>query len=409
MPRTSTQRPPKYRRHKPTGRAYVALNGREYYLGKYGSVVSRQAYDCLIAKWIQGGGRYRPTPQQEISVVEVMVAYIAHAKRYYRKGGKPTRECGHAIEICRAIRPLYGKSLAAEFGPLALKTVRQTLVDAGIARKHVNKQTDRIKRMFRWAAAEELIPASIPQSLSMVSGLRAGRTEAHETAPVPPVEDPIIDATVKHLPAVAADMVRFQRLTGCRPEEVCNLRPCDLDRSEVVWAYKPATHKTEHHGRQRSIFVGPKAQEVLLRYLARDTQAYCFRPCDSEEKRRAAATAARITPPNCGNSPGTNRKRKANRSAGEKYSTDSYRRAIHRACDKAFPAPKGATGDDLKTWQSEHRWSPNQLRHAAATEVRRQFGLEAAQVILGHSQANVTQVYAERDFAKGVEVARQIG
>jgi len=64
---------------------------------------------------------------------------------------------------------------------------------------------------------------------------------------------------------------------------------------------------------------------------------------------------------------------------------------------------------ELRKWQSSHRWSPNQLRHAAATEVPREFGLEAAQVILGHSQANVTQVYAERDLAKGVDVARQIG
>ena len=37
------------------------------------------------------------------------------------------------------------------------------------------------------------------------------------------------------------------------------------------------------------------------------------------------------------------------------------------------------------------------------------YGLEAAQVILGHSQANITQVYAERDLAKGVEVAKLIG
>ena len=30
-------------------------------------------------------------------------------------------------------------------------------------------------------------------------------------------------------------------------------------------------------------------------------------------------------------------------------------------------------------------------------------------MILGHSQANVTQVYAERDLAKGIEVAKRIG
>ena len=144
-----------------------------------------------------------------------------------------------------------------------------------------------------------------------------------------------------------------------------------------------------------------------------------FGPCDSEEKRRAALHAERKTPLSHGNKPGSNRKRKPNRQPGDRYTTASYRRAIHRGCDKAFPHPtlgyrmRSTFTDEqrtvLKKWQSEHRWSPNQLRHAAATEIRREFGLEAAQVILGHSQANVTQVYAERDIAKGLEVARLIG
>jgi site-specific recombinase XerC len=64
---------------------------------------------------------------------------------------------------------------------------------------------------------------------------------------------------------------------------------------------------------------------------------------------------------------------------------------------------------ELKKWRSEHRWSPNRLRHSAATKIRRQFGLEAAQCVLGHSNAAVTEVYAERDLQKAVEVARKIG
>ena len=159
---------------------------------------------------------------------------------------------------------------------------------------------------------------------------------------------------------------------------------------------------------------------MLLRYLARDAEAYCFRPVDSEAKRRAAQSAARKTPLSCGNKPGSNRVRRPKRQPGERYTTASYRRAITRACDKAFPHPtlggnrrgeadRCSSCIELRKWQSDHRWAPNQLRHAAATEVRREFGLEAAQVILGHSQANVTQIYAERDLARGVEVARAIG
>jgi site-specific recombinase XerC len=55
------------------------------------------------------------------------------------------------------------------------------------------------------------------------------------------------------------------------------------------------------------------------------------------------------------------------------------------------------------------RWSPNRLRHSAATELRSKYGLEAAQVILGHSQADVTQIYAERDLAKAAAIMREVG
>ena len=54
-------------------------------------------------------------------------------------------------------------------------------------------------------------------------------------------------------------------------------------------------------------------------------------------------------------------------------------------------------------------WSPNQLQHAAATEIRRKFGLEAAQVVLGHSSADITQVYTERNQKLAAEVIKQIG
>ncbi len=63
----------------------------------------------------------------------------------------------------------------------------------------------------------------------------------------------------------------------------------------------------------------------------------------------------------------------------------------------------------LKQWQATQRWSPNQLRHTAATAIHKNFGLETAQVILGHSAADVTQIYAERDANKAREIAREIG
>ena len=154
------------------------------------------------------------------------------------------------------------------------------------------------------------------QALSVVTGLRKGQAGVLETQPVSPVEDSVVEQTLPHMPDVVADMVRVQRFSGMRPAEVCAIRPCDIDRSGEVWVYRPYDHKMEHKDRLRVIPLGPKAQAVLLKYLVRDENAYCFSPRDSEKHRRAAAHAERKTPLSCGNRPGTNCKSKPKRSPG---------------------------------------------------------------------------------------------
>ena len=71
--------------------------------------------------------------------------------------------------------------------------------------------------------------------------------------------------------------------------------------------------------------------------------------------------------------------------------------------------------DDLRTslgrgaLRRAHRWNPNQLRHSYATKVRNEHGLEAAQVLLGHARADVTQIYAERNERLAAAVAARSG
>jgi integrase len=54
-------------------------------------------------------------------------------------------------------------------------------------------------------------------------------------------------------------------------------------------------------------------------------------------------------------------------------------------------------------------WHPHQLRHNAATWLRREFGLETARVVLGHASADVTEGYAEADFGKAAEAMGRVG
>jgi integrase len=420
MPRLA-QSVPKYRQHRASGQAFVELSGRRYYLGLHGSKASRIEYDRLIGQWLQNGRTVRPDEGKpgNLLLVELIVAYLSFADRYYRKGGRRTSEYTAIVHALRPVKQLYGRKHVVEFGPIALRTVMSHMVAMGWARVTVNRQAGRIKRLIRWGVSRELVPANVYHALQSVEGLRQGRSTAKETAPVLPVADEVVEATLEHLPEVIADMIRVQSYTGCRPCEICLLRPVDIDRSAETWIYKPSDHKTQHHGRARIIFIGPRAQAVLRKYLARDPEMHCFRPIDSEAKRRAGAHAARTTPLSCGDVPGSNRQPKPKRSPGKRYDVNAYRRAIHRGCDRAFSHPTLSglpkaklTAEqlaELKKWQSARRWSPNQLRHTAATRIRREFGLEASQIVLGHASAVVTQIYAERDWQKGVEIARRIG
>jgi integrase len=325
------------------------------------------------------------------------------------KNGQPTGAAENFRPVLSIMRKCYGHTPAVEFGPLALKAIRSSLIERGNCRGYVNDNVVRIRQMFKWAASEELIPTSVFQALATVTGLRKGRSAAKETEPVEPVDDQTVESTIAKLPAVVADMVRFQRLTGCRPGEVRILRPCDVKADGELWEYRPESHKTEHHGRDRVLFIGPRAQDILRPYLLREKTAYCFSPRDSERVRRTSMHEQRVTPLSCGNRPGTNKTRKPNRRAGDRYTKDSFCRAIHRACDRAFPPPVDLEGDELKAWRKAHRWNPNQLRHSAATEIRKHYGIEGAQVTLGHANADVTQVYAERDMTLAAKIMKEVG
>lgn len=390
---------PKYRRHRASGQAVVTLDGVDHYLGKYGTKASRDEYDRLIGEWLARKREPAPDPSGDLTVTELAIRYWRFAQTYYRKNGRPTGVTPGIKVALRSLRKPYGSTRAADFGPLALQAVQHRMVDAGLSRPYINENIARIKRMFRWAVSQELLPESVYRALTTVPSLKKGRTEAREPEPIGPVPDAVVDATLPYLPLVVADMARFHRLVGCRPSEACLIRPCDIDRSGEVLVYVPESHKTEHHNRERRIYVGPRAQSILLPYLLRDAEAYCFSPRESRQKQFEAMRDKRKTPVQP--SQENRRKRKPERTPGPHYTKDSYNRAIRRAVDRA---DRERAEDEKLPY-----WHPNQLRHSVATAVRQQFGLEASQVVLGHSNADVTQVYAERDFGLAREIMKRIG
>jgi hypothetical protein len=178
---------PTYLRHS-SGQARVTLNGTDHLLGPYGSKASQEAFNRLIAEWLLD--RDKPATKADappLTLNEVILAYWKHAVAYY---GFDQRNRGDEYclrDALRVVRSLYGAAPARDFGPKALKATRQRMIDKGWSRSYTNAQVDRVRRMFRWAAEEELLPGQVYQDLKTVYGLRYGKTEARETEKISPV------------------------------------------------------------------------------------------------------------------------------------------------------------------------------------------------------------------------------
>ncbi|HEV7299198.1 MAG TPA: site-specific integrase [Tepidisphaeraceae bacterium] len=431
---------PKYCRDKSNNRAFVTLGGRKVSLGVWNTPDSIARYDRAIAEWISRGRpavalpTAEPSPAFDGPSVNVIIAgFVAWAAKRYGggvvlDGRRPRGELGNYWDVLRPLRRLYGTTPAMKFGPRALKALRQEMVDRRLARSHINRQVLRLKSVFRWATENELLPADVYGALRSVRGLRYGEDGALEAEPVRPVHDADVAAVLSHLSRHVRAMVELQVLTGMRPGEACAMRIREIDTSGKVWVYRPPHHKTAHHGKTREIRIGPRAQDLLRPFLRHQVDAHVFSPAEAEKERHAALRDARTTPAK----PWEHRRDRSTeprqRAPQDHYTTASYRRAIDRACMRAFrmpaelkepttaaaiaadtPAAQIARREARAAWRAEHVWTPNQLRHNAATAVRRQYGLEAASVILGHSSTKTTEIYAEIDTAKADLIMFEVG
>lgn len=178
---TAPRRIPTYRRHRPSGQAVATFGGRDFYLGAFGSKASKAEYRRRLAEWLAAGSPTYTAPEASaLTVNDLILRYWRHVKAYYRP---ETRE-GTIAPTLRRLRKLYGPTLATEFGPLALKAFQRALLDERIAladpkaaprrlsRPYINRALQWVRRLFRWAVGEQLIPPSVLQALQAVDGLK---------------------------------------------------------------------------------------------------------------------------------------------------------------------------------------------------------------------------------------------
>ena len=352
---------PAYCVHKARNLAYMTLGGREVYLGRAHSPESHAKYRETVSALLAGlshAEAVRPTRKPvPLSVAEL-------GERWYHamldKFGPTHQKSYEALHAARELSKAHATARVAEFGPKPFKAIRDRLVAEGRSRQFINRRMNSIRRCFRWGVAEELVPGDRIQALAAVDGLRHGA--APETPPRRAADPDAVQVVLHHLEATgshgAAAMLRFLWATGCRPGEACRARWPEFTLGAEMPHYRPATHKTAHHGIERLIPLNADALAAIggSRQLG---DGFVFL--------------------------NTN---------GEPFTPNALLLAVRRAI--------AATGCA--------DWSPYGLRHLACTEALAATGSEAAAAaLLGHTaRSTIVQRYTRDRFALSYTAAKSI-
>lgn len=450
----SQPRVPGYRLHKPSGLAVVSIAGRDYYLGQYDTPASKAEYERLIGEWLASGRVVPPLPRAgrraattdgtDLTVGDLLSA----CTRCHEAKGTDAKTLERMKLAFKPLRELYGDTPAASFRPRALKAVRARLVANELSRWTVNERVWRIKNLFRWGTAEELVPPGTYQALAAVTNLRRGEEGVEDSREVKPVAwehvEPVLDRVSPQVRAI----LELLWHTGARVGEIVAMRRRNIDRSETPWVYRLDTHKTARHGKTRDVFFGPKAQAVLKPFLDRvptpdpDLPVFTYRvPIRPGQRRRPSpkpydvatirhaiergverVNACRLrvavvsaVAPLLSGVQGHGLDRHVQRLRANLHPDELTRRlrvvvTKLRIADAAVAFQVEAlAGRVIDALDLVPLWHTHQLRHSAATRLRQLHGLESARVVLGHSSARVTDVYAEIDRAKARAIMEQAG
>lgn len=315
-----------------------------------------------------------PARPDHMTVELLAQMYIAHCRKEFN-GQHGQKECATVRHAFRPLLLLYADASPSELTSHRLRAARHLWIEEARARTTIQARMQRLRKAWRWARQVGLIETDLPD----IGTLRYGH--APEPEPIKPVDLALVEATLPHVSPRARTLLKLMLYTGMRPGEACSMRADEIDTATRPWMYRPKHHKTAWKGCSREIYLGPKAQMLLQPILNRASAAA------STPDANASATAGNV------DRAGFTAHVLFTTARGHPWKPTSLYMAVFNACRK----------HDL-----EH-WHPSQIRHSVATQLRREFGLEHAQAVLGHADIETTQIYAEKSSALASEAMLRIG
>ena len=419
------------------GRARLRIDGRTFWLGRFGSPEARQLEDRVIAAWLAGGRRMPPDFElgehaapagptavpgpaaapdptaeivaaadgiSELTVGELCQRWIEWIKAERMTQGQDTSLLYSARQASHALRR-HWTMLARDFGPRALAEVRTALANEPVrpaGKKSASKKkgaTAATKKKAKPAAPKPPRYRARSTVVDVVGRVRQMFRWAVSRELVPPDKihalaslEPLLPGQTRavELPpvqAVADDV--FEATIAKLPAVMADmLRVCRLTGSRPGEVCRITARHIDMRGDVWT-YSPPRHKNAWRRHdrdIAIGPRAQAVlrayignRPIDAylfspRESERL-------------------RGRKPGRHHRDHYDNDQVCRAVARACEKHGIA----------------RWTPNRLRHSRLEEVRDSFGLDHAQAVGGHKHARVTEIYATVNRRKAKEVALLTG
>ena len=379
----------------------VYYHGKIHYLGIHGTPEALTAYNRFCTEIQSNPAFILQIGESGITVPELVVAFLDYAKATL----KTPNYTHYRIVLLDFLLKLYGDDTPVDnFKPRCLKLVRTEMIQSRrFCRSTINEYTRRIVSVFSWGVGEEYVNSDTAETLKAVKPLPVGYPSTFDNEEREDVPDDVIRRTLPLLPPMIAVMIQVQRMTGCRPSEIFNMKAGEIDKKSDpdLWLYRPAHHKTEGKTKRKKVVpLGKPEQELIAPYLEGKTgREAVFSPRTAMEERKTEKRANRkskLTPSQRARDE-ARAKNPADRT-GEFYDKDSYRRAIVYAIIKA--------NRRLPDEEKIPHWTPYQIRHTAATALELETDIEDAQILLDHESVDTTKRYTKKRLEKSKKLAR---